>query len=240
MPQSPVRWTSDRRLTRAGAHQAHGRQTTPVCPRSLTHAAQKQSLYVSNDLCGSVLCQESLSRHVCPSTSTSARSPLPLILPATRMCAWSQRRPRQPISPIPGRPQGGSPPSLRPRTRLRHHPVPSTTPTATPTPPPSIANAGPSRSGTTVSAVATSRGVAVPELPIVVPAPALDAPVVLRSAASLMQPEDGAGCRQGGFLKAPYRCPDLPAAILASPFLARATAAAQTSSAAPALCPLHQ
>jgi hypothetical protein len=238
MPQSPVRWTSARRLTRAGARQAHGRQTSLVCRRSLTHAAQEQSLPFAKGLCGSVLCRRSLSRHLCPSAASSVWSPLPRILPATRMCGRRQWRPRQPISPIPGRPQGGSPPSLRPRTSLRHRPVPSTTSTATK--PPSIARAGPSRSGTTVAAVAATRCVAVPELPIVVPAPALDAPVVLRSAASLMHPEDGAGCLQGGFIKAPHRSPDLPAAVLLAAFLARATAAVHTSSAAPPLWPLYR
>jgi hypothetical protein len=121
MPQSPVRWTSDRRLTRAGARQAHGRQTPPVCRCSLTHAAQEQSLPLAKGLCGSVLCRVSHSRHLCPSVSSSVCSPLPRILPATRMCGSCQRRPRQPIFPIPGRPQGGSPPSLRPRTSLRQH-----------------------------------------------------------------------------------------------------------------------
>ena len=126
MPQSPVRWTSDRRVTRAGARQAHGRQTPPVCRRSLTHAALEQSLPFANGVCGAVLCRESLSRYRCPSASSSVVSPLNLILPATRMCGVCQCRPRQPISPIPGRPQGGSPPSLRPRTSICHRPFPST------------------------------------------------------------------------------------------------------------------
>jgi len=180
-----------------------------------------------------------LSKQLFPSASSLAKSPLHLILPATRMCRSSQRRRRQPISPIPGRPQGGSPPSLRPRTSPRHRPVPSTTPTATR--PPSMASTGPSRSGTTVAAVAANRCVAVPELPTVVVAPALDAPVVLRSAAILMHPGEGAGCLQGGSLKAPHRSSDLPAAVLAA-CLARATAADphHMSSTDPSRWPLHQ
>jgi hypothetical protein len=134
------------------------------------------------------------------------------------------------------RPQGGSTPSLRPRTRIRHHPVPSTTPTAAKEP--SMASAGPSRSGTTIAADAATRCVAVPELPIAVLAPALDAPVILRSAASLMHPEDGARCPRCGFLQAPHRSPDLPAAVLAA-CLARATADAHTSPAAPPLWSLR-
>jgi hypothetical protein len=64
------------------------------------------------------LCAGSGSRsgHLCPSTSSSSLPiPLPRILPAERMCDRGQRRPRQPISP--GRPQGGTPPSLRTPTR---------------------------------------------------------------------------------------------------------------------------
>jgi len=236
MLQSPVRWTSDRRLTRAGARQAHGRQTPPVCRCSLTHAAQEQSLPLAKGLWGSVLFRESLSRYRCPSASSLVVSPLNRILPATRMCGSCQRRARQPISPIPGRPQGGSPPSLRPRTSLRHRPVPSTTPTAAN--PPSIESAGPSRSGTTVAAVAAIEQVAVPELPIAVVAPALDAPVVLRSAASLMHPEDGAGFPQGVLFKAPHRSSEFSASVAAC--LARATAAVQTSSATPPLWPLQR
>ena len=236
MPQSPVRWTSDRRLTRAGARQAHERQTPPVCRRSLTHASQEQSLFLSKFWCGSVLCRVSLCRHLCPSASSSVVSPRNLILPATRMCGRCQRRPRQPISPIPGRPQGGSPPSLRPRTRLRHRPVPSTTPNAAKES--SIASTGPSRSGVTVAAIAAPGCVTVPELPIVVIAPALDAPVVLRSAASLKRPENGAGSLQGGFLKSPHRSLDLPEAVLVA-CLTRATAAADLSSVTSPLWPLR-
>jgi hypothetical protein len=107
-----------------------------------------------------------------------------------------QRRSRQPISPAPGRPQGGSPPSLRTRTRLCHRPVSFTAfvaSTAKHHKCKSIAT-----SGTTVASAAAIRCVAVPELSIAVFAPALDAPVVLRSAASFnIHPEDGAGCLQG-------------------------------------------
>jgi hypothetical protein len=236
MPQSPVRWTSDRRLTRAGARQAHGRQKKTVCRRSLTHAAQQQCLLLATFWCSSVLCRVSLCRHLCPSASSSVVSPRNLILPATRMCGRCQRRPRQPISPIPGRPQGGSPPSLRPRTSLRHRPVPSNSPNVAKEP--SIAKVDPSRSGTTVAAVAATRCVAVPELSKVVRAPALDAPVVLRSAASLKRPKNGAGCLQGVFRKAPHRSPDFPAAVL-EVCLARATAAVQRSSATQPPQPLH-
>jgi hypothetical protein len=123
--------------------------------------------------------------------------------PLGKKCMWKPRQPpsRSPLgktrmmhymqktkSGLPDkkslkcRPQGGSPPSLRPRTRICHHFVPSTTPTAAN--PHSIASAGPSRSGTTVTADAAPACVAIPELPKVVVAPALDAPVVLRSAAS--------------------------------------------------------
>jgi len=94
--------------------------------------------------------------------------------------------------------------------------------------------AGPWRAGTTEAVVATLSCVAIPELTIIVSSPALDAPVVLRSAASLMQPEDGAGSLQGGFLQAPYRISDLPASSLAL-CLARATASAHTYSATPHL-----
>ena len=136
--------------------------------------------------------------HSCP-------SPLPLsILPATHRCDGRQRRSRPRMSPAPGRPQGGSPPSLHPHTRLSHHPL--TTSTSVATNPPSITRKGPSRSVTTVDLVAALEFVAVPELPIVggpafpvVSAPALDAPGVLLSAASLMHPEAGAGCLQGVF-----------------------------------------
>ena len=93
-------------------------------------------------------------------------------------------------------------------------PVPSTTPTAPQQP--GIASAAPSRSETTVAVVAAIGCVVVPELPIVVVAPALDAPVVLRSAASLMHPGNGDGCLQGGFPKAQHRSHDLPAAGRAS------------------------
>ena len=124
--------------------------------------------------------------------------PLPLILPATRRCDcrhW-RRRPRQPISPAPGRPQGGSPPSLRTRTSRCHRPVPFTT---------SVASTAKyhkcksiATSGTTVASVAAIQCVAVPELPQAVFAPTLDAPVVLRSAASFnIHPGDWAGCLQG-------------------------------------------
>jgi len=207
---------------------------------AVSHPRRRSSLPLSKGWSSSVLfCDGCLpSRHRCPSPSSSVGPPPPPpSLPATRMCGRRQARPRQPLSPIPVRPQGGSPPYLRPRTSLSQGPVPSTTYTATK--PPSIARAGPSRSGTTVAAVAAIGCVADPELPMVVPAPALDAAVVLRSTASLMHPEDRAGCLQGGLPKAPHRCPDLPAAVLAM-CLARATAAAHTSSAAPPLWPLHR
>ena len=120
-------------------------------------------------------------------------SPPPLILPATRMCEIRQRRPRQPISPIPGRLQGGSFPSLRPRTSFCHRPDPFTAcfaSTAKHHKCQSIAT-----SGTTADFIAATRCVAVPELPNPVAAPALDTPVVLRSAPSLnIDPDNGAGC----------------------------------------------
>ena len=190
----------------------HARLTGVKHPRSVdapSHTRRRSSLFLSQ---GADLAMFCVGNH---SLDTSALQhhyqSAARILPATRMCGSRQRRPRQPISPIPGRPQGGSPPSLRPRTSLRHRPVPSTTPTAAN--PHSIASAGPSRSGTTSAPDAATRCVAVPELPIVVPAPALDAPVVLRSAASLMHPEDGAGCLLGGFLKAPGWFPQGPASF---------------------------
>jgi len=37
MPSSPMRWKSERRLLRAGARQAHGRQPLPICRRSFAH-----------------------------------------------------------------------------------------------------------------------------------------------------------------------------------------------------------
>ena len=53
-----------------------------------------------------------------------------------------------------------------------------------------------------------------------------------------MHPEDGAGCLRCGFRKVPHRSPDLQAALLAAS-LARATADAHTSPAAPPLWPLR-
>ena len=64
MPRSPVRWTSDRRLTRVGARQAQGRPSPPVSRRFLTHAAHK-SLFPAKCWCSSFMCRESLSRHLC-------------------------------------------------------------------------------------------------------------------------------------------------------------------------------
>ena len=91
---------------------------------------------------------------------------------------------------------------------------------------------------TTVASVAAMACVAIPELPVGVVAPALDARVVLRSAASLtIHTEDGARCLQV-FLKAPHYFPDVPGAVLGS-FLARATNTAHHSPTAPHLSPMH-
>ena len=185
MPQSRWRWTSERRLTREEKRKAHGHQTPPVFQRALAHAVKEQCLsecWFGRDLC----------------LRSSLRDRLPLLLPATRMCEIGQRTPRQPISPFPGRPQGGSSPSLRTRTRLCHRSFTSTTSvasTVTHHDRKSIATLG-----TTVAFVAAIRCVAVPELPPPVGAPALDARVVLRPAASLnIYPRDGAGYLQGAY-----------------------------------------
>jgi hypothetical protein len=206
---------SEKLITCAGARHNHGHPTPSVYRRRLSHAAQEQRLPLPQRA------GEALSWVGNHSPDNTALPPnhltgaLPhIIVPATRMCGRRQRRPRQQIFPAPGRPQGGTPPSLRPRTSLCHHPAPSTTPTSTP--PTGIASADPWRSGTTVTAVTTILRVAVPELPIAVIAPALDAPIVLRSAASLMHSEDGAWGLQGGFLHIPNGAPKLSTALRAS------------------------
>ena len=182
MPQSRRKWTSERRLTREEARSA---QTPPVCRSSLAQVVQEQGL--SECWCGCDLYLGSFLWNC-----------LPLILPATRMCAERQRRARQPISPFPGRPQGGSSPSLLRRTSLCYHHVSFTTPVA------STAKQHKCRfiatSGTTVASAAAIRCVAVPELSKAVLAPALNAPVVLRSAASFnIHSGAGAGCLQGAY-----------------------------------------
>ena len=70
-----------------------------------------------------------------------------------------------------------------PSTRLCHRPLRSTTSTTSTAKHHKCRSIA--RSATTVVSVAAMRCVAVPELPVGVAAPALDAPVVLRSAASL-------------------------------------------------------
>ena len=144
-----------------------------------------------------------------------------------------KRRPRQRISPAPRRPPGGSPPSLRPRTGFSHRPFMSSTSVATNSS--SITREGPWRSAITVGCVAALEFVAVPELPNVVFAPALDAPIVLRSAASFMHPDAGAGCLQGvsqGPVD-PQTCQQQ-----CRRRVSLATATARVSSAAPPLWPM--
>ena len=202
-------------ITCAGARHTHRHPTPLVYLRCLSHAAQEQWLPLPRRANAAL----SWVRNRSLDTAALPRHQLAgalshIIVPATRMCGSRQRRPRQQIFLAPGRPQGGTPPSLRPRTSLCHQPVPSTTPTDAAQK--SIASAGSSRRGTTAAVVATISRVAVPELPNRVPTPALDAPVVLRSAASLMHPEDGAGGLQRGFLQTPNCSPNVSAEMRTS------------------------
>ena len=145
-----------------------------------------------------------------------------LNLPITRMCDGCQRRLRQPIVPLPGRPQEDCPPYLHPRTRPCHHCVRSTT--SAPSTNKNHKLRPSTESLTTVFPVAAREPIAVPKLSTDITAPALDAPVVLRSAASF---KIIVSCK--AFLKTPECHPDISAMV--GSCLAGATATARKFSA---------
>ena len=189
-------------------------------------------LSLSKCWCGSDLCRVFAPLAPLPFRFISVQFNLPLMsLPAARSYGIRERRPRQPICSPPGRPQGGSPPSLRPRTRLRHYPLAFKT-SAGANHQASQVQAHRDRM-TTVAFVAARECVSVPKLPTTVHAPALDAPVVLRSAASLfMHPEAGAGCLQG-VSRGPASIPGLASSGTGWRRVSRATATVHVSSATP-------